>query len=96
MKLGRKSIAIVSAGCVAVCVAAGAQASSWDSGDGHDHGWHRHHRPPPKQPELGSRTAPILTIGKLKFKDLNRNGTLDPTRTGAAPPANEGLIWWAA
>ena len=31
-----------------------------------------------QQPYLGHRTAPILTVGKLKFKDLNKNGKLDP------------------
>lgn len=30
-----------------------------------------------KQPELGHRTVSILTVGKLKFKDLNKNGKLD-------------------
>jgi beta-glucosidase len=27
---------------------------------------------------LGHRTVPILEVGKLKFKDLNKNGKLDP------------------
>jgi beta-glucosidase len=31
----------------------------------------------PQQPYLGHRTVPILTVGKLKFKDLNKNGKLD-------------------
>lgn len=31
-----------------------------------------------KQPVLGVRSAKILTINGLQFKDLNRNGTLDP------------------
>ena len=30
-----------------------------------------------QQPALGRRSAPILTIGGLQFKDLNRNGKLD-------------------
>lgn len=35
-------------------------------------------RPQPKtQPVLGVRSARILTVDKLKFKDLNRNGTVD-------------------
>ena len=35
-------------------------------------------RPQPKpQPVLGTRSVQLLTIGKLKFKDLNRNGQLD-------------------
>jgi beta-glucosidase len=29
------------------------------------------------QPVLGVRSVQVLTIGKLKFKDLNKNGTLD-------------------
>lgn len=34
--------------------------------------------PQPKpQPVLGVRSAQLVTIGKLKFKDLNKNGTLD-------------------
>ena len=30
------------------------------------------------QPELGARKSPILTEGKYQFKDLNKNGKLDP------------------
>jgi beta-glucosidase len=32
----------------------------------------------PKQPALGHRSAPLLTIDGLTFKDLNRNGKLEP------------------
>lgn len=32
----------------------------------------------PKQPVLGRRSAPLLTVDGLTFKDLNRNGKLDP------------------
>jgi len=32
----------------------------------------------PKQPLLGHRSAPLLTVDGLTFKDLNRNGRLDP------------------
>jgi beta-glucosidase len=32
----------------------------------------------PKQPTLGHRSAPLLTVDGLTFKDLNRNGRLDP------------------
>ncbi len=32
----------------------------------------------PKQPALGHRSAPILTVDALQFRDLNRNGKLDP------------------
>ena len=32
----------------------------------------------PKQPTLGHRSAPLLTVDGLTFKDLNRNGKLDP------------------
>ena len=35
-------------------------------------------QPVPAQPRLGTRTAPILERDGLRFKDLNRNGTLDP------------------
>ena len=31
-----------------------------------------------KQPSLGYRSAKLISIGKLQFKDLNRNGKLDP------------------
>ena len=31
-----------------------------------------------EQPELGARKAEILTEGKYQFKDLNKNGQLDP------------------
>ena len=31
-----------------------------------------------RQPALGARSAPIIQVGGLKFKDLNRNGRLDP------------------
>ncbi len=30
------------------------------------------------QPELGTRKAEIITEGKYQFKDLNKNGKLDP------------------
>ncbi len=31
-----------------------------------------------KQPTLGHRSAPLLTVNGLQFKDLDRNGKLDP------------------
>jgi len=33
---------------------------------------------PASQPALGHRAVPILTVDGLQFKDLNRNGQLDP------------------
>ena len=30
------------------------------------------------QPELVSRAAPLLHLNGLRFKDLNKNGLLDP------------------
>jgi len=30
------------------------------------------------QPGIGTRTIPIIDVGKLRFRDLNRNGWLDP------------------
>jgi beta-glucosidase len=33
---------------------------------------------PPAQIELGHRSAPLLTVDGLQFKDLDRNGKLDP------------------
>jgi beta-glucosidase len=35
-------------------------------------------QPKAKQPEIEARTAPLLKIDGLTFKDLNRNGKLDP------------------
>lgn len=32
----------------------------------------------PKQPKIDGRAAPLLKVGGLSFKDLNRNGALDP------------------
>ena len=32
----------------------------------------------PKQPTIDARVAPLLKVGNLSFKDLNRNGVLDP------------------
>ena len=34
--------------------------------------------PAPRQPDLGHRSAPVITVDGLQFKDLNRNGKLDP------------------
>src|SRR6185436_8436443 len=31
-----------------------------------------------QQPSLGAVSVPLLTVGGLRFKDLNRNGRLDP------------------
>ena len=33
--------------------------------------------PDKKQPMLGYRSAKLINVGKLQFKDLNRNGKLD-------------------
>jgi beta-glucosidase len=33
---------------------------------------------PPAQPKVEARVAPLLKIKDLTFKDLNRNGSLDP------------------
>jgi hypothetical protein len=35
-------------------------------------------RPAPAQPAIGARVAPLLQADGLLFKDLNRNGRLDP------------------
>ncbi len=32
----------------------------------------------PKQPKIDARAVPLLRVGELFFKDLNRNGVLDP------------------
>src|SRR5256885_4050556 len=32
----------------------------------------------PAQPQLGSRVVPIIQQDALRFRDLNRNGVLDP------------------
>ena len=38
------------------------------------------------QPELGQRSAPVLQQDGLKFKDLDRNGKLDPYEDWRLPP----------
>ena len=35
-------------------------------------------KPKYTQPELGARKAEILTEGKFQFKDLTKNGKVDP------------------
>ncbi|CCG98122.1 glycoside hydrolase family 3 domain protein [Fibrella aestuarina BUZ 2] len=40
-----------------------------------------------KQPVLGVRSAPLLTVGNAQFKDLNRNGRLDPYEDWRLPAA---------
>lgn len=37
-----------------------------------------HSAPPAIQPELGHRSIQLITVDGLQFKDLNRNGRLDP------------------
>ncbi len=47
---------------------------------------------PNAQTELESRNIPIITVGTLKFKDLNKNGQLDPYedwRLDSAARAND-------
>ena len=39
------------------------------------------------QPRLESRSAPIITIDGLRFRDLNRNGTLEPYEDWRLTPA---------
>lgn len=39
------------------------------------------------QAELGTRDVPLITVAGLKFKDLNRNGRLDPYEDWRLPPA---------
>lgn len=38
------------------------------------------------QPVLSHRSAPVLTVDGLQFKDLNRNGKLDPYEDWRLPP----------
>ncbi len=40
-----------------------------------------------KQPALGHRSAPLLTVNGLQFKDLNRNGKLDAYEDWRLTPA---------
>lgn len=42
---------------------------------------------PVEQPALGKRSAPILTVDGLQFKDLDRNGVLDPYEDWRLSPA---------
>jgi len=41
----------------------------------------------PKQPTLGTRSVPIITQGGRRFRDLNRNGTLEPYEDWRLTPA---------
>jgi beta-glucosidase len=45
------------------------------------HGYEKH------QPQLGSRSAPIITVHHLKFRDLDRNGRLTPYEDWRRSPA---------
>ncbi|SEK06570.1 beta-glucosidase [Sphingobium sp. AP50] len=40
-----------------------------------------------RQPQLGSRAAPPVAVGKLKFRDLNRDGMLAPYEDWRLTPA---------
>ena len=66
------------AAVVAVGVAAGAAV-----GLGPAEAHRKHH-----QPVLSSRSAPIITVDRLRFRDLDRNGALTPY-TGASGIAGE-------
>ncbi|HEX9484618.1 MAG TPA: hypothetical protein VF929_08550, partial [Gemmatimonadaceae bacterium] len=39
------------------------------------------------QPDVQSTSAPVLTIAGKRFRDLNRNGKLDPYEDWRLPPA---------
>ncbi len=52
--------------CAAVALAAGVKIASGQAGA------------TPAQPKVEARIAPLLRIKNLTFKDLNRNGSLDP------------------
>jgi beta-glucosidase len=41
----------------------------------------------PQQPALGHRSAAVITVDGLQFKDLNRNGKLDPYEDWRLPAA---------
>ena len=43
--------------------------------------------PVPQQPVLGHRSAAVITVDGLHFKDLNRNGKLDPYEDWRLPAA---------
>src|SRR5512132_3029215 len=40
-----------------------------------------------KQPKIGTRGDAVLKVGTLSFKDLNRNGVLDPYEDWRLPVA---------
>lgn len=40
-----------------------------------------------QQPEIGTRSAPVLTVDGLRFRDLDRNGRLDPYEDWRLPAA---------
>jgi beta-glucosidase len=43
------------------------------------------------QPALGVRSVPLLNVDGLQFKDLNRNGRLDPYEDWRLPPSRRAL-----
>ncbi len=46
----------------------------------------------PKQPILGHRSAPLVKVDGLTFKDLNRNGKLDPYEDWRLPADSTALL----
>jgi hypothetical protein len=45
------------------------------------------------QPVLGSRAVNIITADGRSFRDLNRSGALDRTRTGGCRPTAARPTW---
>lgn len=41
---------------------------------------------PKQQPEIGARKKPVLTVGRLRFHDLNSDGQLQPYEDWRQPP----------
>jgi beta-glucosidase len=63
MSTRRLTLMSAAAMCAAIPLAAHAQNAA---------------RPATKQPSIVSRSAPVIEVAGLRFRDLNRNGQLDP------------------
>lgn len=48
-------------------------------------------RPQVQQPVLGTRSVPILSLGHLQFRDLDRNGRLSPFEDWRLPPESRAI-----
>jgi beta-glucosidase len=52
--------------------------------------------PAARQTQLGSRDVPLITVDGLRFRDLNRDGKLEPYEDWRIPAQQRATIWPAA